>query len=165
MKGLFGRMDPNYKLPKSVIEFYKPYENKSKHIKIYKVMSTRFEMDDYYEIIDSSKLLQKLLRNSNWKTVGQGAYGLVVAARNKISNELVAVKKIEKAYDHRIFAKRTLRELRCQRLLKHDNVNQPKPTTSEGIFSREDFRSQNHSIAKFTGEVRPHVDQNSCFSL
>ena len=47
-------MDPNYKLPKSVIEFYKPYENKSKHIKLYKVMSTRFEMDDYYEIIDSS---------------------------------------------------------------------------------------------------------------
>jgi serine/threonine protein kinase len=35
---------------------------------------------------------------------------------------LIAIKKIEKAFEHKIFAKRTLRELRILRLLKHENV-------------------------------------------
>ena len=41
---------------------------------------------------------------------------MVVAATDKEAadpeNNLVAIKKIEKAFEHRIFAKRTLRELR-----------------------------------------------------
>lgn len=37
-------------------------------------------------------------------------------------NNLVAIKKIEKAFEHKIFTKRTLRELRLLRLLKHENV-------------------------------------------
>jgi hypothetical protein len=49
-------MNHKYQLPKSVVETYKPFENKSKHIKKYKVLNTRFEMDDCYEIIDVSKL-------------------------------------------------------------------------------------------------------------
>jgi mitogen-activated protein kinase 1/3 len=36
---------------------------------------------------------------------------------------MVAIKKIEKAFDHRLYAKRTLRELKILRLLKHENVN------------------------------------------
>ena len=36
---------------------------------------------------------------------------------------MVAIKKIEKAFEHKIFAKRTLRELRISRLLKHENVS------------------------------------------
>lgn len=55
--------------------------------------------------------------------VGQGAYGIVVAAKDKLATdktkELVAIKKIDKAFEHKIFAKRTLRELRLLRLLKH----------------------------------------------
>ena len=34
----------------------------------------------------------------------------------------VAIKKIHKVFEHRIYAKRTLRELRLMRLLKHDNL-------------------------------------------
>lgn len=45
--------------------------------------------------------------------VGQGAYGIVVAAKDKFATdktkELVAIKKIDKAFEHKIFAKRTLR--------------------------------------------------------
>ena len=37
--------------------------------------------------------------------------------------KLVAIKKIEKAFEHRIFAKRTLRELKILRILKHENVH------------------------------------------
>jgi hypothetical protein len=34
----------------------------------------------------------------------------------------VAIKKIDKAFEHKIFAKRTLRELRLLKLLKHENI-------------------------------------------
>jgi serine/threonine protein kinase len=34
----------------------------------------------------------------------------------------VAIKKIEKAFEHAIFTKRTLRELKILRLLAHENV-------------------------------------------
>ena len=50
---------------------------------------------------------------------------------------VVAIKKIEKAFEHKTFMKRTLRELKAVRLLNHDNImsiitiQQPK--------SREDF--------------------------
>jgi len=35
---------------------------------------------------------------------------------------LIAIKKIEKAFEHKIFTKRTLRELKILRLLKHENI-------------------------------------------
>lgn len=58
--------------------------------------------------------------------VGQGAYGIVVAAKDRLATdktkELVAIKKIDKAFEHKIFAKRTLRELRLLKLLKHENI-------------------------------------------
>ena len=34
----------------------------------------------------------------------------------------MAIKKIDKAFEHKIFAKRTLRELRLLKLLKHENI-------------------------------------------
>lgn len=75
------------------------------------VMGSRFEIDQRYEILDA---------------VGSGAYGVVVAATDKeAENEetsQVAIKKIEKAFEHVIFTKRTLRELKIMRLLKHENV-------------------------------------------
>ena len=38
-------------------------------------------------------------------------------------SKLVAIKKIERAFEHPLFAKRTLRELRILRLLSHENVS------------------------------------------
>ena len=58
--------------------------------------------------------------------VGSGAYGVVVAAKDTtIEDEnanLVAIKKIEKAFEHKVFTLRTLRELKIMRLLDHENV-------------------------------------------
>jgi serine/threonine protein kinase len=54
--------------------------------------------------------------------LGSGAYGIVVSARDTITGERVAVKKIEKAFEHSTFTKRTLRELKIMRLLSHENV-------------------------------------------
>ncbi|EAR83972.2 MAP kinase (macronuclear) [Tetrahymena thermophila SB210] len=101
-----------HQVPKEIIEYYKPYENKKSNIRVQNVLSaSKFEMDDNYSIIDS---------------IGQGAYGIVVAARDlncqDEENNLVAIKKIEKAFEHKIFTKRTLRELRLLRLLKHENI-------------------------------------------
>jgi serine/threonine protein kinase len=53
--------------------------------------------------------------------MGQGAYGIVVAAKDlegaDEENNLVAIKKIEKAFEHKVFMQRTLRELKILRLL------------------------------------------------
>ena len=38
------------------------------------------------------------------------------------NNNLVAIKKIEKAFEHKVFTLRTLRELKIMRLLDHENV-------------------------------------------
>ncbi len=77
----------------------------------YVVLGSKFEVCKRYEIIDP---------------VGSGAYGVVVAAKDMESedteNNLVAIKKIEKAFEHKVFAQRTLRELKILRLLYHDNV-------------------------------------------
>ena len=52
---------------------------------------------------------------------------MVVAAKDTAVEEggesnLVAIKKIVKAFEHRVFSLRTYRELKIQRLLDHENV-------------------------------------------
>jgi len=60
--------------------------------------------------------------------VGQGAYGVVCSAEchardaDGDGKEVVAIKKIENAFEHLTFAKRTLRELRILRHLRHENL-------------------------------------------
>lgn len=80
-------------------------------MRAYKVLGSRFEIPDTYDIIEP---------------VGSGAYGVVVAARDNTEPDpaaaLIAIKKIEKAFEHKVFALRTLRELKIMRLLDHDNI-------------------------------------------
>lgn len=71
------------------------------------VIGATFLIDARYEIIG---------------TVGSGAYGVVVSARDSLTGSRVAIKKIEKAFEHSTFTKRTLRELKILRLLEHDNI-------------------------------------------
>ena len=50
---------------------------------------------------------------------------MVVAAKDSnenSENNLVAIKKIEKAFEHKVFTLRTLRELKIMRILNHENV-------------------------------------------
>ena len=81
-----------WKLPQSIIEYYEPYRRKGVKNKVNNVLNGTFEIDEKYEIIDA---------------IGQGAYGIVVAARDRETDEFVAIKKIEKAFDHKIIIKRT----------------------------------------------------------
>ncbi|XP_057449077.1 mitogen-activated protein kinase homolog NTF6 [Lotus japonicus] len=54
--------------------------------------------------------------------VGRGAYGIVCCATNSETKEAVAIKKIGNAFDNRIDAKRTLREIKLLCHMDHDNV-------------------------------------------
>lgn len=56
------------------------------------------------------------------KPIGRGAYGVVCSSINKETNEKVAIKKIHNAFENRVDALRTLRELKLLRHLRHDNV-------------------------------------------
>ena len=74
------------------------------------MLGSKFELPARYEVQDP---------------VGSGAYGVVVAAVDTTLEEgenQVAIKKIEKAFDHKVFTLRTLRELKIMRLLRHENV-------------------------------------------
>lgn len=92
----------SWTVPDSIVAYYEKYENKEKLVE-----TDTFMLPECFSIVD---------------TVGRGAYGVVVAAKNKQSDEMVAIKKIQKAFDHKIFAKRTLRELKIMRLLNHENI-------------------------------------------
>lgn len=73
----------------------------------YSVCNTRFEVDTKYVHI---------------KAIGKGAYGVVCSSLNKETSEKVAIKKITDAFDNRIDAIRTLREVKILRQLQHENV-------------------------------------------
>lgn len=73
----------------------------------YVVHGTRFEVARKYTVLEP---------------VGQGAYGIVCAAKDETTSEHIAIKKIENAFEHITFTKRTLRELRILRHLQHENL-------------------------------------------
>jgi len=73
----------------------------------YVVHGAKFEAPTRYNILEP---------------VGQGAYGVVCSAHDKEKDEPCAIKKIENAFEHLTFTKRTLRELRILRHLKHENL-------------------------------------------
>jgi serine/threonine protein kinase len=80
-------------------------------------------------ILDSRYVVSEVL--------GRGAYGIVVAAVDSTTGERVAIKKIEKTFEHATFTKRTLRELKVMRLLVHENILGIKSTQLPR--SRADF--------------------------
>ncbi|XP_075511589.1 mitogen-activated protein kinase homolog NTF3-like isoform X2 [Primulina tabacum] len=73
----------------------------------YSMWQTLFEIDTKYVPI---------------KPIGRGAYGIVCSSVNRETNEKVAIKKIHNAFENRIDALRTLRELKLLRHLRHENV-------------------------------------------
>ncbi|KAL7422086.1 mitogen activated protein kinase [Cryptotrichosporon argae] len=54
-------------------------------------------------------------------TIGEGAYGVVVAAVHIASGTKVAIKRIT-PFDHAMFCQRTLREIKLLRHFRHENI-------------------------------------------
>ncbi|KAI5319636.1 hypothetical protein L3X38_039344 [Prunus dulcis] len=73
----------------------------------YSMWQTLFEVDTKYVPI---------------KPIGRGAYGIVCSSINRVTNEKVAIKKINNVFENRIDALRTLRELKLLRHIRHENV-------------------------------------------
>lgn len=61
-------------------------------------------------------------RYQNLNAVGSGAYGQVCAALDNISNIKVAIKKLARPFQSTVHAKRTYRELKLLKHMKHENV-------------------------------------------
>ena len=57
------------------------------------------------------------------KPIGLGAYGVVISALNTENGQKVAIKKITKAFDDLVDAKRILREITLLRKFSHVNVS------------------------------------------
>ena len=56
------------------------------------------------------------------KAVGKGAYGVVCSAKDFVTGEKVAIKKITKAFENLTDARRILREIKLLRQLRHENI-------------------------------------------
>jgi serine/threonine protein kinase len=79
---------------------------------------TKLKVGEISFVVDKNyKIIEKL---------GKGAYGQVVKAKDLQEKEEelqdCAIKKIEEIFEHAVYAKRCLRELKILRLLEHENV-------------------------------------------
>ena len=104
-------------------------------------MSEKLEKENEEVKADKSKFEEEFKLPPRYeviKPLGSGAYGLVVSAKDTKKDIEVAVKKMERTFDHVLFAKRTLRELKILRLLHHENIIELKTIINPGQI--EDFK-------------------------
>lgn len=76
-------------------------------IQCFMTSNTRFDIPNYYEYV---------------KTIGSGAYGVVISAKNANTGENQAIKNIQRAFDDLTDAKRIVREIKLMRHLNHKCV-------------------------------------------
>ena len=92
-------------------------------INSFMVCGTRFDVEGRYTLL---------------KPIGHGAYGVVCSAMDNTTGEKVAIKKINKAFEHLTDTKRTLREIKILQHFQHENVirirrRSPAPPATPGI--------------------------------
>ncbi len=75
------------------------------------------------------------------KQIGHGAYGVVCSALDHKTKTKVAIKKVPKAFEDLIDAKRIVREIKLLKFFDHENVialvdvqKPPAPTGYEDIY-------------------------------
>eukprot|EP00945_MAST-04E_sp_MAST-4E-sp1_P001112 g1112.t1 len=97
----------------------------------FSVSGTNFTVTKNYELI---------------KPIGQGAYGVVVSALDKNTGNQVAIKKVTKAFEDLVDAKRILRELCLLRHFHHENIitcidiiRPPSPRNFEDVYLVSDL--------------------------
>jgi len=74
------------------------------------------------------------------RSIGSGAYGVVISADDSLVERKVAIKMVPKAFSDEIDAKRILREIKLLRHLKHENIVQLLDMMPPNVNYLEDFR-------------------------
>jgi mitogen-activated protein kinase 1/3 len=87
----------------------------------FKASGQQFEIPERYKLI---------------RQIGHGAYGVVISAHDEVTGKDVAIKKVRRAFDDCVDAKRILREIKLLKKFEHENVIRiidliPPPPTSE----------------------------------
>ena len=68
---------------------------------VFKASGTNFEIETKYNFI---------------RPIGHGAYGVVISAENRLNDTQVAIKKITRAFEDPVDAKRILREIKLMKM-------------------------------------------------
>jgi len=82
-----------------------PYQSRPTHR--FNTPATIFEVDTRYNFL---------------RPIGTGAYGIVVSAHDDQTKEDVAIKKVSRAFEDLVDAKRILREIKLLRHFDHENI-------------------------------------------
>lgn len=86
--------------------------------------ATTFEVDTRYSYV---------------KSVGTGAYGVVVSANDRISGDKVAIKKVARAFEDLVDAKRILREIKLLRHFDHENIINIRDLMAPARYNYDDI--------------------------
>jgi len=99
--------------------------------------------------------------------IGKGSYGVVCSATDRKTGEKVAIKKIEKVFDHVSDATRILREVKLVRLLKHPDIVEikhimlpPNPDGYDDLYVVfELMETDLHQVIKANDDLTPEHHQ------
>ncbi|KAJ2787008.1 MAPK protein hog1 [Coemansia interrupta] len=79
-------------------------------------------MADFVRLTIFGTVFEVTTRYTDLQPVGMGAFGLVCSARDQLTGQSVAVKKIMRPFSSSVLAKRTYRELKLLKHLRHENI-------------------------------------------
>ncbi|EIW68994.1 CMGC/MAPK/P38 protein kinase [Tremella mesenterica] len=79
-------------------------------------------MADFVKLSIFGTVFEVTTRYVDLQPVGMGAFGLVCSAKDQLSNTSVAIKKIMKPFSTPVLSKRTYRELKLLKHLRHENI-------------------------------------------
>lgn len=82
----------------------------------------RSSYQEYHTFKASGQTFDVPSRYKLIRPVGHGAYGVVVAVTDSVTNNKLAIKKIRKAFEDPVDGKRILREIKLMKRWKHENV-------------------------------------------
>eukprot|EP01035_Chromulina_nebulosa_P033304 gene33304-44584_t len=94
-------------------------------------------MSSYHVFKASGQQFEIPIKYSLIRVIGTGAYGVVISALDKETGQKVAIKKISRAFEDPVDAKRILREIKLMKVFSHENIIRiidiipPPPMTEE----------------------------------
>ncbi|CAJ0826478.1 12638_t:CDS:10 [Entrophospora sp. SA101] len=93
-------------------------------------------MADFVKLSIFGTVFEVTTRYVDLQPVGMGAFGLVCSAKDQLTGASVAIKKIMKPFSTPVLSKRTYRELKLLKHLKHENRGL-KYVHSAGVVHRD----------------------------